>query len=158
MSIMPAGDLVYQFWVLTSCGMWVGHGWRSRATHSCGMWPPHFVFILIFFLAVVFETSAFGVLVPWCISPWPDISVHMLGMLLGTWPLGWTSHRPALGFGQDGKVTACPSWGRGAESLLLLLLVCGDRRVALEWSECPFCDVSCHPFHPHPPSGLLHPS
>lgn len=52
---------------------------------------------------------------------------------------------------------ACPPWGREAESLLLLLLVCGDRRVALACSECPFCGVSCHPFHPHPASGLLIP-
>lgn len=52
---------------------------------------------------------------------------------------------------------ACPPWGREAESLLLLLLVCGDRRVALACSECPFCGVSCNPFHPHPASGLLIP-
>lgn len=51
---------------------------------------------------------------------------------------------------------ACPPWGREAESLLLLLLVCGDRRVTLGALSVPQ-GVSCHPFHPHPPSGLLIP-
>lgn len=84
----------------------------------------------------------------------------MLGMRLGAVASGLSSVEPALGFGQDRKATDCPPWGEEAESLLLLLLVSGDRRVALECSSVPsvasqatfrptLCQASCIPLKKH---------
>ena len=99
MSSMPAGHLVCQFWAFTNCGVWAGDGWRSWATHSCGTWSPQFVCLFVFLLRCSFWDLCVWCLmffVPWCISPWPDLSAHTPGTLLGTWPPGWTSHKPAV--------------------------------------------------------------
>ena len=156
MSIVLAGDLVCQFWVLTAviCGLGMAGEAGPLIPVGCGL---HILFVYSHLLSC----CSFWNLCFWCLGALVYLTLawrfcshawHAVGDMAS----GLNQSQTCLGLWSGQESHSLPSLGREAESLLLLLLVCGDRRVALGALSVPQ-GVSCHPFHPHPPSGLLIP-
>lgn len=145
-SSMPCGDLVSQFWVFTSCGLWAGEGWRNWSTHRRGTWSSCFVCLFVFpcFWHLMFS-------VPWYVWPRLDLAccrgyghqVEPATNLLRIW--SWTRKpQPAL-LAEGGLVTLAVAVGAWWQKWYLW--VC--------WVFHLWPLVL--PLHPHPASDL-HPS